>query len=172
VPYLELDDGRTIVATDGADEIAVPAGASREFQATWRRWAQIGAKAGQLVDPGLTSQVRWALGDDRLSRRETLTAARSITIRRWRVVVPTTASVAEEGADGTSLHGARQSLAVSVSAPWPMERRLRATGDTAAGRGARGHIPLHLSYESRDIHLTAGQALTWQMSLRVKEEGP
>ena len=58
VPYLELADGRTIVASDGADEIRLSADA-RELLVVWRRWAHVGMKSGQLVDPGLTSEVRW-----------------------------------------------------------------------------------------------------------------
>ena len=73
VPYLELADGRTIVAADGADEIQ-PSADGRQLRVVWRRWAQIGAKSGQLVDPGVTSEVRWTLADGALTRRETLTA--------------------------------------------------------------------------------------------------
>ena len=51
VPYLELADGRTIVAADGADEIH-PSADGRELRVVWRRWAQLGTKSGQLVDPG------------------------------------------------------------------------------------------------------------------------
>lgn len=60
VPYLELADGRTLVAGDGADEIH-PSADGRELRAVWRRWARIGAKAGELDDPGLSSEVRWTL---------------------------------------------------------------------------------------------------------------
>jgi len=75
VPYLELADGRTVVATDGADEIH-PSADGRELRALWRRWAQVGTKSGQLVDPGVTSEVRWTLRSDtiELTRSETLTA--------------------------------------------------------------------------------------------------
>src|SRR4029077_19781530 len=52
VPHLDLADGRTIVATDGADEVQ-PSADGRELRAVWRRWAQVGTKSGQLVDPGL-----------------------------------------------------------------------------------------------------------------------
>ena len=65
VPYLELEDGRTIVATDGADEIH-PSADGRQLRAVWRRWAQIGAKSGQLVDPG--PDERGALDDRRAGR--------------------------------------------------------------------------------------------------------
>ena len=47
---------------------------------------------------------------------------------------------------------------------------LRATGASdrqqPLGRGARGPIPLHLIYEARDVRVTPGQPVTWQMTLR------
>jgi len=50
VPFLELADGRVIVATDGADEIE-PGADGKSLRVVWRRWALVGSKAGQLVDP-------------------------------------------------------------------------------------------------------------------------
>jgi hypothetical protein len=162
VPYLDLDDGRTIVATDGADEIH-PSPDGRELHAVWRRWAQIGTKSGTLVDPGLTSEVRWAIRDGALERSETLTAREPIAIRTWRLVVPTTASTFASTAKGLLLSGALQ---VSVSTPWKADMHVRATGDDVLGRGARGAIPLHVMYEAHDVLVTPGQPLTWQMTLR------
>jgi hypothetical protein len=168
VPYLELEDGRTIVATDGADEIH-PSADGRELRALWRRWAQVGTKSGQLVDPGVTSEVRWTLGSDtiELARSETLTARTPVTIRTWRLVVPSTATTTEETADGVLLTGTSAPLRVNVMTPWPLPaRRVQATGNSPLGRGARGPIPLHLIYEARDVRVTPGQPVTWQMTLR------
>src|SRR5581483_9798748 len=39
-PYLELEDGRVIVAGDGADEIQ-PAADGRALRVVWKRWALV-----------------------------------------------------------------------------------------------------------------------------------
>jgi hypothetical protein len=166
VPYLELADGRTIVATDGADEIH-PSADGRELRVVWRRWAQIGTKSGQLVDPGLTSEVRWTLGESTLTRVETLTAAAPLQLRRWRVVVPTTNMTGEYTDDGARLTGAAP-LLVTVNVPWPVARLMQATGDGPLGRGARGPVPLHLVYEARDVTVAPGQPSTWTLTLRPR----
>jgi hypothetical protein len=165
VPYLELADGRTLVAADGADEIH-PSADARELQAVWRRWAQVGKKSGQLVEPGLTSEVRWTLNEGSLERRETLTASTPLQLRRWRVVVPTTNTTSEFTNDGAVLTGGAAPLRVTFNAPWPPIRQIQATGDSAMGRGARGAVPVHLIYEAHDLTLAPGQALTWTMTLR------
>jgi hypothetical protein len=169
VPYLELEDGRTIVAGDGADEIH-PSADGKELRAVWRRWAMIGAKSGQFVDPGLTSEVRWTLGDATLTRVETLTAREPMTIRTWRVVMPTTAASATSTPGSTLMTGSGGPLHVVVDVPWKTESAIRATGDGPLGRGARGYIPLHLAYEARDLRLTPGQPITWRLTLSPQTE--
>jgi hypothetical protein len=56
VPFLELEDGRTIVAADGTDEIS-PSADGRGVHAIWRNWAVIGGKSGERIDPGIQSDV-------------------------------------------------------------------------------------------------------------------
>src|SRR4030095_7269990 len=90
VPYLELDDGRTIIASDGADEIN-PSSDGRSLRVVWRRWALAGSKSGSLVDPHITSEVTFSINGTTLVREEALTASEPLTIRRWRFAVPTTA---------------------------------------------------------------------------------
>jgi hypothetical protein len=171
VPYLDLDDaagGRTIVAGDGADEIH-PSADGRTLRAIWRRWAQIGTKSGQLVNPGLTSEVRWTFAPDAsLERVETLTSEAPVTIRSWRLAVPTTASTAEENGSAMLLAGGPGNpVTVSVTTPWTsINRRTFATGDSPLGRGARGAIPLHITYEAHNVRVMPGQPITWQLTLR------
>jgi hypothetical protein len=168
VPYLELDDGRTIVATDGADEIH-PSATGSELRVVWRRWARLGTKSGQLVDPGLTSEVRWILRDAALERRETLTATVPINIRTWRVIVPTTNTAVEQTSEGALLTGGSAALRVAVTIPWPqLTSHVEGTGNSPLGRGARGAVPLHLVYEARDVRIAPGQPITWQMTLRPR----
>ena len=121
VPYLELEDGRTIVAGDGADEIH-PSADGRELRAVWRRWAPIGAKSGQLVDPGLTSEVRWTLGDSDADARGNADRARAdddphagASSCRRRATSATTQR------DGTRMTGSGAPLRVVVDAPWKID---------------------------------------------------
>jgi hypothetical protein len=178
VPYLELADGRTIVATDGADDIH-PSPDGRSLQAIWRRWAQLGTKSGQFVDPGVTSEVHWSIADGALTRSETLTARTPIAIRAWRMSVPTTASTSAATANGVVLSGVGAdrlaqpgALHVSVTTPWKTDRYVRATGNDVLGRGARGPIPLHVVYEARDVVIAPGRPVTWEMTLRPEMSGP
>jgi hypothetical protein len=171
VPYLELEDGRTIVATDGADEIH-PSADGRTLRVVWRRWAQVGKKSGQLVDPGLTSEVTWTLHDGALWRDESLTAAAPMTIRSWRAILPTTATtVRMPGAAAfppaeIMLSGANGTLGVVGVSSWATDVSTRATGNDSLGRGARGNIPLHLVFEAHDIRVSPSRPFTWHLALR------
>ena len=170
VPYLELADGRTIVTTDGADAIR-PSADGHALEVTWRRWAQLGTKSGTLVDPGLTSTVRWAIDDGAngaaLTRVETLTAVAPITIRSWRLAIPTTASTSQTPTpQETILSRENRDVHVVVTTPWKTDVRVHATGSETIGRGARGHIPLHVVYDSHDVRLTPDRPVSWELSWR------
>ena len=89
VPFLELSDGRTLVATDGADEI-VPAPDGNSLKAVWRRWAVVGSQPGQLVDPHITSEVVWRIEGMKLIRDETIKSEQEVTLKRWWVALPST----------------------------------------------------------------------------------
>lgn len=171
VPFLELADGRVITATDGADEIA-PGADGKSLRVTWRRWAIIGSKTGELTDPQITTEVNWRLQGSKLTRDETLKSTEPITIRRWWIAVPTTAAHNE-----SSLFSGRridhfalgqERLSISGWADWPLKVSLLAMGDTALGRGARGAIPLHLVYESRDLRLEPNHAKTWHLVIGLE----
>jgi hypothetical protein len=173
VPFIELTDGRTIVAADGADSIT-PAPDGRGLRATWTRWARIGGKATEWVDPSITSSVDWRLDGSTLTRTERLTASKSIRIARWHVLIPSTAtSLATEVSDGKridTLSGREGALRVSiVDTAWPCAVSARvASGDTPLGRGARGAVPLHLACEVRDVSLQPGVPVGWTLRLEVK----
>ncbi|HWW83663.1 MAG TPA: hypothetical protein VNZ26_08690, partial [Vicinamibacterales bacterium] len=177
VPYLVLGDGRTIVAADGADDIQ-PSADGHELRAVWHRWAEVGKKSGQLIDPGLTTEVRWVFADGVLKRFETLSASAERVVSVWRVSVPTTFSdsvgFSKRERDGVgsservTLGSDRDQLTVTVETPWPLHADVHATGDTPAGRGAKGYIPIHLMYEAHDIHLKPGEPLTWQITLQPR----
>ena len=170
VPFLELADGRVIVATDGADEIE-PAVDGKSLRVVWRRWALVGSKAGQLVDPHITSEVVWHLDGATLTRDETFRSTEAVTLRRWWVAVPTTAGRNEMllagGQRWDSFDSGESRFAIAAKADWPLEISLLATGDTALGRGARGPVPLHLMYESRDLRLVPNQGAHWRLIVKV-----
>lgn len=171
VPFFDLEDGRTIVAADGADVIE-PGADGRTLRAKWTRWAVVGGKAAELVDPGIESLVEWRLDHAALVRTETLAARSPVTIRRWRVAVPATGSDWQAGsAAGVragTFTGREGRLEVSlVRADWPYAARVHATSAGAEGRGARGAIPLHLRLDATKLVLQPGAPKTWTLRLAV-----
>jgi hypothetical protein len=169
VPFVELANGRVLVAADGADEIE-PAADGRSLRVVWRRWALVGSRSGQLEDPRITSEVVWRLEGTTLTREETLKASADVTFKRWRVAVPTTASRSEVFFDGgrrrDRLVSNDGTLEVSATADWPLTVSTQAAGGGALGRGARGGVPLHLVYEARDVSLKAGEPARWRITLK------
>jgi len=172
VPFLELADGRMITAADGADEIS-PAADGKSLRVVWRRWAQVGSKSGQLVDPHITSEVSWHLVGTTLMRDEALKSTEPKTIRRWWIAVPTTAARNESSlfsgrrTERFTFGAGQADLSVTGWADWPLKTSLLATGDTALGRGARGAIPMHLVYESRDLRLEPNRPKTWHLVIEL-----
>jgi hypothetical protein len=173
VPFVELAGGRTLVAADGADEIE-PAADGKSLRAVWRRWAVVGTKSGQLEDPHVTSEVVWHVEGTTLTREETLTASSDVTLKGWRVAVPTTAARSEVLFDGgrrrDRLVSDSGTLEVSATADWPLAASMQAAGGGALGRGARGGVPLHLVYEARDVSLKAGRPARWRITLKRIED--
>lgn len=170
-PFLELEDGRTIVATDGANMIE-PSGDGQELRVRWNRWAVVGAKPGELVDVGLASEVRWAISNNTLVREEILTAKQPLTVRRWKVAVPTTHATVETSSSNNArvdrFSSTEGSLEVKMlRANFPITTRVFATGDTALGRGVRGAIPLHLVFESSNLRVQPGKPLRYELALMV-----
>jgi hypothetical protein len=173
VPFLDLEDGRTIVAADGTDQIS-PSADGIGVQATWRKWAVVGSPSGSLVDPGIQSDVIWWLQDGGwLERTERLTASRAVRLKRWRVAVPVTGdrwrTTSAGGVRTDTFEGRDGTLAVALTqADWPYTIAVRATGNGADGRGARGPVPLHLEFDARDIALQPDVRNTWVLRLRVQ----
>jgi hypothetical protein len=169
-PYLELSDGRTIVAGDCADEIE-PSATGRGVRAVWKRWAVVGGKAAQFTDPGLESQVTWRIDGDALIRSEKVTASRPVEIRNLSVMFPSTGDVVSttyasghrtdrfESTDGT--------VEVTIeNSAIPFTASLRATGNAAQGRGTRGPIPFILQFRATGLVMKAQESLTWTIRLR------
>ena len=173
-PYLELADGRVIVAGDGADEID-PGEDGHSLRAVWHKWALPGGKAGQTVDPGLTTEVTWSFQGNTLTRSEKISAAQPVSIKRFWVAVPSTATASfvteYMGHRADTLSGPEGTLEVSVDqSSFPLKISLQATGDSALGKGSRGAVPLILNLEALGLEVRPGTDLIWKLTLRSFSE--
>jgi hypothetical protein len=169
IPFLELGDGKTIAAADGADEIK-PAADGKSVTAVWRRWVVPGAKAGDLVDAGLVSEVTWTLRGNSLLRTESLTASKALNIRRLWLVIPSRYDYFEtsyvQGARIDRLISEEKTLEVQVkNSDLPLEISIYATGNDPLGRGDRGPLPLHLILQTKSFSLTPAMPAHWELSL-------
>jgi hypothetical protein len=167
VPFLELEDGRTIAALDGADEIN-PAADGMSVTTVWKRWVVPGAKAGVTVEEGLVSEVTWSLEGKTLRRVESLTASKSLKVRRLWLAVPSrydhTETLEVSGRRLDRLTSGSGTLDVQVKrSDWPVQISAFATGDSPLGRSDRGPIPLHLILESKEVSLSPGAAKKWEI---------
>lgn len=170
--FLELEDGRTIAAADGVDELQ-PASNGRGMTAVWKHWVVAGAKAGETVDPGLVSEVTWQLVGATLQRVETLTAAKPLNVRRLWLAIPSPdnhlATLLENGARIDQLTSDGSPIDVQIKhSDWPVEISAYATGENALGKGDRGPIPLHLVFESKNLLLKPGTPESWELTLSVR----
>jgi hypothetical protein len=171
VPYLELEDGKVIVASDGADEI-IPGPDGRSLTVIWKRWAIAGGKAAAAVDPGITATVHWQLEGNHLRRSETLTAGKLIHVSHWWMGIPTSADAAIiqtiSGARVDRFQSREATLEFRVvHSDWPIETQLRATGDSVLGRGTRGAIPLVLVLTSQNITVEPAKPLKWECEITL-----
>jgi len=167
-PFIELSDGRTVVATDGADAIE-PGADGHSLRARWTRWAVVGTPAGKLQDVGLTSEVYWHIENGTLTREETLSSKQPVSIKRWWLAVPTMHDHAEtQMTNAVRFSSAQGALEVSIlDASFPVKSSIVATGNTALGRGVHGAIPLHLVFEARDVTVNSS-ALKYKIALTPK----
>jgi len=169
-PFLELTDGRTIVASDGADEIE-PSADGRSLHAVWKRWAVIGTKAGELVDPGIVADVTWTLKGTMLAREEIFTSKKQIEVRRMWMIVPTTAPVESNPPGAFEFRSSQGKLKVAFNASsGVVQSNLRATGDSPDGRGSQGAIPLILEFEQRNFSFLPHQPVTWTLTMTAESD--
>ncbi len=164
--FYEMTDGRTLAATDGADEV-VPGADGRSLRATWRGLVTLGDATGHRVDPGFEVTISWQLDGERLTRTESLTATRDVTIRRLSFLVSSTAThhmalaAGQPLVSGIRLAAPDGVLDVRVEGDLRMAGSLRTVGDEPLGRGPRLPIPTHVTFTAADVHLRAGRPRTW-----------
>jgi hypothetical protein len=168
-PFIELADGRTVVATDGADMIE-PGADGRSLRVRWTKWAVVGTPAGKVQDVGLTTEVVWRIEKGTLTREETLSSKQPVSIRRWRLAIPST----HDNLDMEMLkrglvrfQSSKGALDVMFGADFPVQGSLLATGDTALGRGVHGAIPLHLVFEAQNVDVRPGSPLKSTLILKI-----
>jgi hypothetical protein len=168
-PYIELSDGTTVVASDSADEI-YPAEDGRSLRAVWTKWAVLGGKAGQTVDPGMRAEVAWNLEGNSLVRSEIISAKKAIGIKKFWLAVPSTATSSTNfmvnGLPTYRLRGKEGTLEVAVTeSSFTLQSSLQATGNGEWGRGSRGPVPFILNFRASDMSLKEGQSLNWKIKL-------
>jgi hypothetical protein len=155
-PFVELADGRTLVATDGADVIE-PSSDGLSLRVRWNKWALVGTPSGKVQDVGLISEVVWRLENGALTREETLSSKGAVSIRRWRLVVPSSYEQVDtemiKGVRVDRFSSGKASLEVKmIDASFPLKTSIVASGNSPLGRGVHGAIPLHLVFEALDVH--------------------
>jgi hypothetical protein len=172
VPFVELADGRTFVAAGPASHCAVERN-GRSLRAVWTRWSSLSDPPGTTEDIGITSEVAWTVHGTTLRRRETLTVARAVTLRRWWMALPSTASdhraTLRGGHRRDELDSPEGRLIVSVQAPpsWKTPQLVRIPASDPLGCGARGAVPLHLLYEAKNLEVSARHPLRAELELTV-----
>ncbi len=163
--FFEMADGNTLAATDGADEI-VPGADGRSLNATWRRFAIVGDKTGNLFEPGFAVSITWTIEGATLTRTETLTSTRDVSIRRVVLLLSSTATSYEKPQPTTiRLSSPDGLLDATTSGNLQMRSAIRTVGDEPLGRGPRVPIPTHVTYEAAGVQLRAGQPHSWGLSL-------
>lgn len=170
--FFELTDGRTLAATDGADEI-IPGADGRSLTAIYRRLGDVAGKTGEWVEPGFSVTIRWKIEGASLTRTETLTSSRDVTIKRMSLVLSSTAT-SKVGATGSVLltgpEGTMEARVMSTSLQTAMS--FKTMGDEPLGRGPRVAIPTHVTFDAKDIQLRAGQPRPWELRLTVSATPP
>jgi hypothetical protein len=189
VPFLELEDGGTIAAADGADEIK-PSADGKSVSAIWSHWVVVGAKPGEFEDPklglGLVSEVTWTLQGNTLRRVESLTASKTLNVRRLWLAVPSRfdhletsylrSEIRDASQDATRdagqdtridrLSSEGKTLEVQVKdSSLAFDISAYATGNDPLGRGDRGPLPMHLILQTNSFSLTPASPKHWELAL-------
>ena len=168
--HYELNDGRVLIATDGADQIT-PGKDGRSLHAVWRRFALKGGNPAEWVEPGFEVAVSWAIQNGTLTRTETISADASITLRSVKWNLTSTAHdhalLSKDGVKTLTLEGREGTLGVANRGDLS-RTSIQQIPDGPLSRGARGAIPLHVTFEAKDLQLSPAHPRTFEISLTPK----
>jgi hypothetical protein len=129
----------------------------------------LGTKSGELYDVGLTSEVVWTIENGALVRDETLSSKQPVSIKQWRMVVPSTHDKVATTDQSWQFSSKAGSLEVQMSATnFNPRSYVIAAGNSPLGRGVRGPIPLHLVFEVRDVVVDVQKPLKYRFILMSK----
>lgn len=171
VPFLTLADGKVYAASDGADAIS-PGADGTTLKIASTKWAQVGSRSGERFENGLRSDVEFSIEGGKLVRRETLTASKGTEIKHWKFAFPSTGSSFSSGRSGqrwdVEMTGPEGTTLVSIEVPEGTRIGINAAGDSKLSKGVLRAIPLHIVAEKADIKLTAGQKISWQISVEPR----
>jgi hypothetical protein len=157
-PFIELSDGRVIVAGDAADDL-YPDADGLNVRAAWRRWVTVGGKPGEFMKPGFDSSVTWRIYNGALTRDEAIVSIEPVTVKKLSLMFPTM-SVTVRGDHAYLL----DNLEIQVDGLG--KPTIRATGDSAVGKGNLGPIPLLLEWEVRDLKIGLKTPFQWSIRMR------
>ena len=97
-----------------------------------------------------------------------------VDIRRWWLAVPTSHDRVETQVVGgvrvdrfSSKAGELEVKLLETT--FPVQTFIRATGDSALGRGVHGAIPLHLIYESKTVTVDPRKPLRFKLTLSIRK---
>ena len=121
---------------------------------------------------GLTSEVVWRIDNGMISREETLSSEQTVTVKSWKLIVPSSYGQVE-----TEINPGRRTDRftsnagmLSVQSSWttfPVNVSIVAAGDSPLGRGVHGAIPLHLVFEAHNLVVQNGKPLRYKVALSV-----
>lgn len=163
-PYFELTDGRVVAGADGADAIT-PGVDGRSLAATWRRFALVGGKSGGLVETGFELTRHWRIDGETLIATDTLTAPRDLQIRRMSWLLSSSATRHTAGDRSLRLFSTDGTLDVTTGGDLALRSTIRSLADEPLGRGPRVPVPTHVTFDTHDLHLRAGEPRRWEIRL-------
>lgn len=170
-PFWTLADGSVYSASDGADEIR-PGVDGLSVTTVNTDWAKIGSPTGTNFANGLRSEVEWRLDGLKLIRRETVTATADVSIKNWKVAIPSTAnSVERQNDDSIYLVGRKGTLRAAIKLMPETRMRIDAAGNSPLSKGALGAIPIHIVAERGAFSLRKGESVSWELSLELLNKG-
>lgn len=170
VPFFELADGKTYVASEGSTMI-FPSKDNQSLRVVWKKFGKIGTKEGERFDIGLTSEVIWKIVGNKLIREETLTADKDLTLKNWRFAFPSTAIrnrvevIKNKRFD--IFDGDEGTVKINAGADWKFTTEILATGDSRLSKGVIRAIPLHQILTAESINLKARKPQKWNFEIEV-----